>query len=59
VNFARSGNPNHEGLPQWPVYSTSTYSNKKRETMIFDATSKVVEDPHPAERKLWEELLRG
>jgi para-nitrobenzyl esterase len=58
VNFARSGNPNHAGLPQWPVYSTSTYSEKKRETMIFDSISKVVEDPHPAERKLWEELLR-
>jgi para-nitrobenzyl esterase len=30
--FARSGNPNHAGLPNWNPYSTAT-----RATMIFDA----------------------
>jgi len=53
IAFARTGNPNNAHLPKWPTYST-----KKRETMVFDATSKVVNDPHPAERQLWEELLR-
>jgi para-nitrobenzyl esterase len=54
VAFARTGNPNNAHLPKWPVYSA-----KKRETMVFDSTSKVVNDPHPEERRLWEELLRG
>jgi len=54
MNFARSGNPKHKGLPNWPAYSA-----KKRETMIFDLASKVSDDPHPEERKLWEALLRN
>ena len=24
VNFARTGNPNHSGLPHWPAYNTNT-----------------------------------
>jgi para-nitrobenzyl esterase len=54
VAFARTGNPNNAHLPKWPAYTA-----KQRATMVFDATSKVMNDPHPEERKLWEELLRG
>ena len=36
VASARSGDPNHEGLPSWPGYSTS-----ERPTMIFDVESRV------------------
>jgi para-nitrobenzyl esterase len=54
IAFARTGNPNNTNLPKW-----LTYSAKQRATMVFDATSKVVNDPHPEERKLWEELLSG
>jgi len=43
--FARSGNPNHKGLPSWP-----TFDSKTRATMIFDNTCKVVNDPYGAER---------
>jgi para-nitrobenzyl esterase len=32
VNFARTGNPNHAGLPDWP-----TYTPEKRATMVFNA----------------------
>jgi para-nitrobenzyl esterase len=53
IAFARTGNPNNTQLPKWLVYSA-----KKRETMFFDSTSKVVNDPHPEERRLWEGLLR-
>ena len=40
VNFARTGNPNHDGLPHWPAYSTST-----RATMYFDTSCQVRNDP--------------
>jgi para-nitrobenzyl esterase len=51
IQFARSGNPNHKGLPNWPAYST-----KDRATMIFDNTCKVVNDPGSEERNLWARL---
>jgi para-nitrobenzyl esterase len=36
INFARSGNPNHAGLPKWPAYTPAN-----RATMIFDTRSQV------------------
>jgi len=48
IQFARSGNPNHKGLPNWPAYTI-----KDRATMVFDTTCKVVNDPGSEERKLW------
>jgi para-nitrobenzyl esterase len=54
VAFARTGNPNNSHLPKWPVYSL-----RKRETMFFDTISKVMNDPHLEERRLWEGLLSG
>jgi para-nitrobenzyl esterase len=51
IRFARSGNPNHKGLPDWPAYTT-----QQRATMVFDTTSKVVNDPGPQARKLWSSL---
>jgi para-nitrobenzyl esterase len=55
IAFARTGNPNHAGLPNWP-----TYDPQNRATMIFDTQSKVVNDPRAPERKVWEgkELVR-
>jgi para-nitrobenzyl esterase len=46
--FARSGNPNHDGLPPWPVYSS-----ERRPTMIFDERCRVEEDPLGDERRAW------
>jgi para-nitrobenzyl esterase len=43
--FARTGNPNGEGLPDWPAYSETD-----RATMVFDVDSKLVKDPAGAER---------
>jgi para-nitrobenzyl esterase len=45
VAFARSGNPNHAGLPRWPAYETSTCA-----TMIFNDECKVLNDPGKEER---------
>jgi len=44
--FARSGNPNHKGLPNWPKFDTKT-----RATMFLDNECKVVNNPYSAERQ--------
>jgi para-nitrobenzyl esterase len=43
--FARTGNPNHKGLPNWPAFKSD-----QRATMVFDNQCKVVDDPHGEER---------
>lgn len=45
VAFARSGNPNHKGVPEWPAYKIN-----ERATMIFDAGCKLVNDPYREEK---------
>jgi para-nitrobenzyl esterase len=49
--FARSGDPNHRGLPHWPKYDLS-----KRATMIFDRAAHVENDPRRAERLLFAQV---
>ncbi len=51
ISFARTGDPNHKGLPEWPAYEPA-----HRATMIFDTKSKVVEDPEPEVRKLFKDI---
>ena len=45
--FARSGDPNHDGLPDWPEYDTVN-----RATMVFDNESRVVDNPRGRERAI-------
>lgn len=47
IAFARSGNPNHPGLPKWPAYSA-----ERGEVMILDNKCEVRNDPDRAERRL-------
>jgi para-nitrobenzyl esterase len=43
--FARTGNPNHPDLPNWPAYNPT-----QRATMILGSECKVVNDPNREER---------
>jgi len=45
VAFARTGNPNHPGIPHWPAYDPKT-----RPVMDFNVKSRVVNDPWPEVR---------
>jgi len=40
VAFARTGDPNHSGLPHWPRYEA-----RAKSTMIFDSPCRVKDDP--------------
>lgn len=48
IAFARSGDPNHAGLPRWEPYALP-----RRQTMIFDLTPRMADDPRGAERALF------
>ena len=47
--MARNGNPNHNGLPNWPAYT-----KERREVMIFDTPCRVESDPTGEVRKIVE-----
>jgi len=51
ASFARSSNPSHDEIPNWPAYTLET-----RATMFLDAECKVVNDPYHEERLLWQQL---
>lgn len=53
VAFARTGNPNTPGLPNWPAYSRA-----QRATMILNVESRVVNDPDRATRLVMEKVLK-
>src|SRR5262249_61507855 len=46
IHFARTGDPNHPGLPKWPAFRPDEGA-----TMIFDRTCVVQNDPDREERK--------
>jgi para-nitrobenzyl esterase len=48
VAFAKSGNPDHRGLPHWKPYTLAA-----RETMVFDRNARLENDPRGAERRLF------
>jgi para-nitrobenzyl esterase len=51
IAFARTGNPNHGGLPQWKPYNAN-----ERPSMVFDNECKMVNDLRRDERLAFESL---
>jgi para-nitrobenzyl esterase len=49
--FAKTGDPNHAGIPRWP-----TYDLRRRSTMVFDVSARVLADPRGDERRLFEKV---
>jgi para-nitrobenzyl esterase len=52
--FARSGDPNHAGIPRWPAFTAN-----ERATLIFANDCRVENDPHGAERRALTEVMTG
>jgi para-nitrobenzyl esterase len=48
IAFAKTGTPDNEHIPHWPTYDSTT-----RATMVFDANTRVVNDPRSAIRRYW------
>lgn len=48
IAFARNGDPNWAGLPNW-----SRYTEGNRSCMVLDETSRIEDDPDATHRKLW------
>jgi len=46
IHFARTGNPNHAGIPSWPAFTAD-----KCPTLIFDTPCEMKTNPDTAERK--------
>jgi para-nitrobenzyl esterase len=51
IAFARTGDPNTKGIPKWEAYQLP-----RRQTMVFDVQSGLVDDPRGAERKLFDKV---
>lgn len=52
--FARTGNPNHKGIPKWLPFNTT-----ERSTMIFNNECRAVNDPYREERLARAELVKA
>jgi len=52
ISFARSGNPNHDGIPSWP-----TYDRDNRKTILFGKEIKIENDPLRTERLAMEKII--
>lgn len=54
ASFARTGNPNHKGLPDWPTFDELLVPTK-----IFDKECPTVNDPDGRSRRLMDSIERS
>lgn len=52
--FARTGNPNHPGLPHWPAFDET-----KRAVMILNDRCEAVDDPYGDARRALDKILHA
>ena len=52
TSFARTGNPSHGGLPEWPAFDA-----RRKQTMIFDNACEVRNDPDGELRRLFTQII--
>jgi para-nitrobenzyl esterase len=52
IAFAKTGNPNHPGIPNWAPYNAQS-----RSTMLFDTNTRLENDPNRELRLMWNEIL--
>ncbi|GAG92826.1 unnamed protein product, partial [marine sediment metagenome] len=52
IAFAHTGNPSHNGIPNWPSYDI-----EKRSTMLMDHKFQVVEKFQDKERAAWDNII--
>jgi para-nitrobenzyl esterase len=52
TSFARTGKPNHVGLPDWPAFD-----GRRKQTMIFDNECEVRNDPDGELRRLFTRII--
>lgn len=52
LSFARTGNPNHERLPEWTPYNLN-----QRATMMLGIKSKLENNPNETFRKAWDGVI--
>lgn len=52
IAFARSGNPNHENIPE-----LASYDKENRTTILFDKKVTIQKDPFGNERVLWDGII--
>lgn len=51
--FAKTGNPNHGGIPEWLKYNI-----EKRSTILFGNDIKIVDSPFDKERAAWDGIYK-
>ena len=49
--FARTGDPNNKAIPRWEPYTLP-----RRQTLVWNDTTRLVDDPRGAERRLFEKV---
>jgi para-nitrobenzyl esterase len=49
IAFARTGDPRHDGIPEWP-----SYEPERRSTIRFDTTCELLDDPAGDDRKAFD-----